>query len=128
MAYKKANCRIVIPETEISSVNAFCRLLDCVLHKYNAVDVNNLENISEERLETLIKLWFLFCMTWSICITVDAVGRSKLDSYVREIEGIYPLKDTIYDYYVNVKRLWFSPWEKQIPSNWHFKSGYDQKN
>jgi dynein heavy chain len=34
---------------------------------------------------------------------VDEDGRKKLDNYIREMEGTFPNRDTIYEYYVEPK-------------------------
>lgn len=59
-------------------------------------------------------------MIWSICSTVNEEGRRKLDALIREKEGIFPLKDTIYEYYIDVKNKCFSPWEEKLAATWKF--------
>lgn len=68
----------------------------------------------------MTKLWFMFSMIWSICATVDETGRTRMDLYVRELDSMFPLKDTIYDYCVDVKRRTLAAWEEQLSDNWRF--------
>ena len=42
--------------------------------------------------ETMLELWFLFCVIWSLCAGVDEEGRKKMDSFIREMEGQFPPK------------------------------------
>lgn len=57
-------------------------------------------------------------MTWSVCAGVNEAGRKKIDTYVREMEGIYPLKDTIYEYFVDPRSRAFGHWEVRLSDNW----------
>lgn len=59
-------------------------------------------------------------MIWSVCCTVNEDGRRKLDALIREKEGIFPLKDTIYEYYIDVKNKCFSPWEDKLIAGWKY--------
>ncbi|KAM3963696.1 LOW QUALITY PROTEIN: dynein heavy chain 2, axonemal kl-2 [Aphomia sociella] len=70
--------------------------------------------------EGLAKMRFLFAMIWSVCSTLEEESRRKLDNWVREHEGIFPLKDTVYDYYVDERLCQFRPWEDKLPDNWRF--------
>ncbi len=62
----------------------------------------------------MIELWFLFSLIWSIGATVDENIRKKLDMFLREIEGQFPRKYTVFEYYVDpIKRGW-SLWEEKV--------------
>ncbi|XP_038214645.1 dynein heavy chain 2, axonemal [Zerene cesonia] len=74
----------------------------------------------EEDNEALSKMRFLFAMIWSVCATLEEESRRKLDNWVREHEGVFPLKDTVYDYYVDERLRQFKPWEDKLPDNWRF--------
>lgn len=45
-----------------------------------------------DSLARMVELWFIFCMVWSICGSVDEDGRKKIDNYIREIEAHFPNK------------------------------------
>ncbi|XP_046962283.1 dynein axonemal heavy chain 2 [Vanessa cardui] len=70
--------------------------------------------------ETFAKMRFLFALVWSVCATLDDESRRKLDNWVREHEGLFPLKDTVYDYYVDERLREFKPWEDRLPDNWRY--------
>lgn len=63
-----------------------------------------------------------FSMIWSLCAGVDEIGRRKLDNYVRELEGVFPLKDTIYEYFVDSRSFSLSNWEEKLSDSWRFNS------
>lgn len=59
-------------------------------------------------------------MIWSLCAGVNEAGRRKVDTYIRELEGVFPLKDTVYEYYVDVRSQSFVSWETDLPANWKY--------
>ena len=42
--------------------------------------------------EAMLEQWFLFCVIWSLCASVDEEGRKKMDGFIREMEGQFPPK------------------------------------
>lgn len=62
-------------------------------------------------------------MIWSLCASVDEEGRKKMDNFLREIENSFPLRDTIYEYYVDVRQQAFVSWEEKLSSSWKFPIG-----
>ncbi|XP_053613118.1 dynein axonemal heavy chain 2 isoform X1 [Plodia interpunctella] len=98
---------------ELTGVRALCRLL--ALWPPPAPPQPD-----EEDNENFSKMRFLFAMIWSVCSTLEDEPRRKLDNWVREHEGIFPLKDTVYDYYVDERLRQFKPWEDKLPDNWRF--------
>lgn len=68
----------------------------------------------------MVELWFQFCMMWSICCCVDEDGRRKIDTYIREMEGTFPTKDTIYEYYVDIKNKSWVHWEEKLKKGWRY--------
>lgn len=68
----------------------------------------------------MIELWFQFCMIWSLCCSVDEDSRKKIDNYIREMEGTFPNKDTIYEYYVDPKAKAWTHWEEKLRGGWKY--------
>jgi len=60
----------------------------------------------------------MFSMIWSICCSVDEEGRKKIDAYLREIDGTFPNKDSIYEYYVEPKTRSWIHWEEKLKQGW----------
>ena len=68
----------------------------------------------------MIELYFQFCMIWSICASVDEDGRKKIDNYIREMEGTFPNKDTIYEYAVDPKNKTWVHWDERLRGGWKY--------
>ncbi|XP_045494772.1 dynein axonemal heavy chain 2 [Colias croceus] len=98
---------------ELTGVRCLCRLL-------GLLPAPAPPQPDEEDNEALSKMRFLFAMIWSVCATLEEESRRKLDNWVREHEGVFPLKDTVYDYYVDERLRQFKPWEDKLPDNWRF--------
>lgn len=62
-------------------------------------------------------------MIWSVCCTTNEEGRKKIDNFIREKEGVFPIKDTVYEYFVDVQNKCFSLWEVKLPYDWKFDPG-----
>lgn len=62
-------------------------------------------------------------MIWSICCTTNEQGRKKLEVFIREKETVFPLKDTVYDYYVDHTNYSISSWEDRLPYGWKYETG-----
>lgn len=62
----------------------------------------------------------VFSMIWSVCASVDENGRKKLDNIIREMESIFPIKDTVYEYFVDVRSKSFISWEVMISDQWKY--------
>ena len=72
----------------------------------------------------MIELWFMFSMIWSVCCSVDEEGRKKIDAYLREIDGSFPNKDTIYEYFVEPKTRSWVHWEEKLKQGWKLNPRY----
>ncbi|XP_050561707.1 dynein axonemal heavy chain 2 [Spodoptera frugiperda] len=99
---------------ELTGVRCMCRLLGRLPEPAPALPDE------QSDLEGLTKMRFLFAMIWSVCATLEEEPRRRLDNWIREHEGIFPLKDTVYDYYVDERLAQFKPWEEKLPDNWKF--------
>jgi len=92
-----------------------CRLcsawkLFCARWQVDPADVENYPR--------MIELWFQFSMIWSVCASVDEDGRKKIDAYERELDGSFPNKDTIFEYYVEPKLKTWVHWEEKLKQGW----------
>ncbi|XP_074657783.1 dynein axonemal heavy chain 2-like [Tubulanus polymorphus] len=109
------NCKELVPICEMNGVSSLCKLFDCLATPENGVDPVDSENYVR-----MIELWFQFCLIWSICASVDEDGRKKIDNYIREMEGTFPNKDTIYEYYVDGKTKTWVHWEEKLRTGWKY--------
>ncbi|KAI4461456.1 dynein heavy chain [Holotrichia oblita] len=115
LEYKRLHCEETIVCPELNLVMSLCKLLDIFATKENGIDPNN-----PDQFEEMSRLWFLFCTIWSIGCTVNEDGRRKLDVLIREKEGVFPLKDTVYEYYVDVKTKCYMGWEDKLYTGWRY--------
>lgn len=72
----------------------------------------------------ILFVYLFFSLIWSVCCTTDEDGRKKLDTYIREKEGVFPIKDTIYEYFVDYQNFCFSSWESKLPYGWRYEPWY----
>ncbi|XP_030382586.1 dynein heavy chain 2, axonemal, partial [Scaptodrosophila lebanonensis] len=115
LEFKRTRCKEPVKTNELNVVISLCKLLDGFATKQNGINIHNLE-----LLEEMTKLWFMFCLVWSVCASVDEESRLKLDAFIREIESCFPIKDTIYDYYVDPIERTFLPWESKLSDSWQY--------
>ncbi|VDQ15822.1 unnamed protein product [Trichobilharzia regenti] len=72
----------------------------------------------------MLEMTFQFCMIWSVACMVDEDGRKKVDAYIREIEGNFPNKDSVYEYYVDPKSRSWVHWEEKLKAGWKYSPEY----
>lgn len=119
LEFKRLNCKEQVPTNELNLIQSFTRLMDCLA----VPPKKGQEQQTDDTEETLTKMWFFFCMVWSIGATLDEAGRQKFDSYIREMDGIFPVVDTVYDYFVNTTVKAFVHWKANLSSDWTFPEG-----
>ncbi|XP_041842513.1 dynein heavy chain 2, axonemal [Melanotaenia boesemani] len=115
--FKKTNCKELIPITELNGVASLCRLYDSLATPSNGVNTSDTENLGR-----VVELWFIFSLIWSICASVDEDGRKKMDKFLREMEGTFPPKDTVYEYYVDSKNKMWACFEDKLPKGWCYNA------
>ena len=117
--FVNTKCSELVPTAPLCRVVGLCNLLDALLTEANGVSKNDGEEVHKRMLE----LWFLFCSIWSLCSTVDETSRKKVDNYIREIEGQFPSKDTVYEYFVDVRARAWAHWEQELRFGWRYSPG-----
>ncbi|XP_069857588.1 dynein axonemal heavy chain 2 isoform X5 [Dipodomys merriami] len=115
LTFKKENCIELVPIPEYSGIISLCKLYSVLATPENGVNPADSDNYS-----SMVELTFVFSMIWSVCGSVDEDGRKKIDSYLREIEGSFPNKDTVYEYYVNPKIRTWTSFEEKLPKSWRY--------
>ena len=150
---KESNCKELVPVCELNGVMSLCKLFDSLAKPENGVSIffsqyrvkkrpvkkRSVVNYSShdalisvfpqvdpsdsENYVRMIELWFQFCMIWSLCCSVDEDGRKKIDTFIREMEGSFPNKDTIYEYYVDPKQKTWTHWEEKLRGGWKYTPG-----
>uniref|UniRef100_A0A4W6ECP9 Dynein axonemal heavy chain 2 n=1 Tax=Lates calcarifer TaxID=8187 RepID=A0A4W6ECP9_LATCA len=117
MDFKKNNCKELIPITELNGVTSLCRLYDSLATSSNGVNISDTENLGR-----MVELWFIFSLIWSVCASVDEDGRKKMDNFLREMEGTFPIKDTVYEYFVDIKNKTWASFEDKLPKGWRYNA------
>uniref|UniRef100_A0A8I3PUB4 Dynein axonemal heavy chain 2 n=1 Tax=Canis lupus familiaris TaxID=9615 RepID=A0A8I3PUB4_CANLF len=115
LAFKKDNCTELVPLPEYSGIVSLCKLYSALATPENGVNPADGENYI-----SMVELTFVFSMIWSVCASVDEEGRKKIDSYLREIEGSFPNKDTVYEYFVDPKMRNWTSFEDKLPKSWRY--------
>ncbi|CAH6786111.1 Dnah2 [Phodopus roborovskii] len=113
--FKKENCHELVPVPEYSGIISLCKLYSVLATPENGVNPADTENYA-----FMVEMTFVFSMIWSVCASVDEDGRKKIDSYLREIEGSFPNKDTVYEYFVNPKMRTWTSFEEKLPKSWRY--------
>ena len=91
---------------------------------YKRIFFYQVDPADQENFSRMVELWFQFCMIWSICCSVDEEGRKKIDTYIREMEGTFPNKDSIYEYFVDPKGKTWVHWEEKLKQGWKYNPRY----
>ncbi|XP_035375794.1 dynein heavy chain 2, axonemal [Electrophorus electricus] len=117
ISFRKAHCKELVAITELNGVISLCRLYDSMASPDNGVNPADSENCGR-----MVELWFIFSLIWSVCVSVDEDGRKKIDNFLREMEGTFPNKDTIYEYYVDTKNKTWASFEDRLPKGWRYAS------
>ncbi|XP_006151956.1 dynein heavy chain 2, axonemal [Tupaia chinensis] len=115
LTFKKDNCNELVPLPEYSGIMSLCKLYSAL-----ATPENGLNPADGENFATMVEMMFVFSMIWSVCASVDEEGRKKIDSYLREIEGSFPNKDTVYEYFVDPKMRSWTSFENKLPKSWRY--------
>ncbi|CAH8498270.1 unnamed protein product [Heterobilharzia americana] len=98
-----------------NTIISLCKLYDCLATPEVWADPTDVDYYPR-----LLEMTFQFCMIWSVACMVDEDGRKKVDAYIREIEGSFPNKDSIYEYYVDPKSRSWVHWEEKLKSGWKY--------
>ncbi|KAH6590256.1 hypothetical protein BASA50_009516 [Batrachochytrium salamandrivorans] len=111
----RKSCTEVVCVSESSAIRSFCKLFDSV-----AIPDNGLNHDEPETYSRMLELWFLFSVIWAIGGSLTDNSRKKFDSFIREIEGQFPSKDTVFEYYVDKQTKGWVHWEDKLPSGWRY--------
>ncbi|TPX53528.1 hypothetical protein SeMB42_g00716 [Synchytrium endobioticum] len=98
-------------------VKTFSNLLEAYISKDNGVDPDDTDSYSH-----MLELWFLFALIWSFGSPLKGDGRRRFDTFVRDLEGQFPPKDTVFDYYVSPEKKNWAGWDEKLPV-WKFPPG-----
>ncbi|KAJ3339931.1 Dynein heavy chain 2, axonemal, partial [Kappamyces sp. JEL0680] len=81
---------------------------------------NGVDPSDPDSFTRMVELWFLFAVIWALGGSLTADARKKFDSFLREIEGQFPSKDTVFEYHVDKVNKSWAPWEDKLPNTWRY--------
>ena len=113
LKFKETNCNEPVKIADFSAVVSLCAL-------YNSLEKAE-TSFSKDKLgadfNSIAEKMFLFSLIWSVGGAVDEQGRKKISTCLGDVDSIFPPAGTIYDYYVDISKNEFLPWEGKVP-NW----------
>lgn len=116
LEFKRLSCSEFVPISEMNAIKSLCNLFDSVATAENGVNPNDASYTK------MIELWFLFSMIWSLGGSLTDESRKKFDMFLREIEGQFPSKDTVYEYCVDKYGATWTSWEEKLQSGWRYNT------
>lgn len=116
--FRKERCVELFKGTDLNTVTSFCHLYDALATSENGINIQDTDFF-----ERMVELWFVFCLIWSVGATVVEDSRKDFDMLIREIDGQFPHKDTVYEYFVDPQKKGWSAWEDKIPPTWKYQPG-----
>eukprot|EP01105_Mastigella_eilhardi_P001895 TRINITY_DN122_c1_g4_i2.p1 TRINITY_DN122_c1_g4~~TRINITY_DN122_c1_g4_i2.p1 ORF type:complete len:4382 (+),score=1298.66 TRINITY_DN122_c1_g4_i2:875-14020(+) len=111
--FKARDCQELVPVTKMNSIISLCNLFDALATPENGVTPQDADFYHR-----MIELWFLFSLIWSVGASVTEESRKRVDMFLREIEGQFPRKDTVYEYFVDPVKKGWALWEEKLTSGW----------
>lgn len=86
----------------------------------NFILENGISSDNSENFPRMIELWFLFASIWALGGSLTEISKMQFDSFIRGIDGQFPSKDTVFEYFVDkVNKTWVS-WETKLPNGWRY--------
>jgi len=116
LEFKSRHVQELVPICDFNGVVSLCNLMEHNLK--DSVNSGLDRKANADAYFSLAEKWFGFCATWSLGASATESGRVKFDECVREIEGMFPPSNTVFDYYVDAKTNQFKLWSDQIPKSW----------
>jgi len=119
LALRAARCKEPVPVPDLACVVSLAEMFDAVATAENGVDSKDATTFLR-----MTELWFLFCLLWTVGVTVDEAGRMEFDSLFREMDPQIPGKGLVYDCYVDGKKKSWAPWDDRVNHAW--RPSFDQ--
>ena len=108
-----------VPCIELNLIKSLCNLIEAIF-----VPINGLpEDGGGEKTAHTARMWFIFCLCWTLGGAVDEGGRKKIDNAIREADtregtSCMPSSNTVYEWLVDGAKNEWIPWTSKIPEKW----------
>lgn len=99
-----------MPSSDAACVRNLAKLFDSLEEQWEGKQ----KDMPKEDFHAYAEKWFVFAMVWSIGATVDEHSRRELDIVIRDIEPMFPTTNTVFDYYINLKKCDWAPWDEML--------------
>lgn len=66
-------------------------------------------------------------MVWSVCAVVNEESRKKIDTFLKDLDKVFPITDTVYHYYVDTDVSQFRHWNNLLYDTEHWKYNAEYK-
>jgi dynein heavy chain len=92
LTVKKTYCSELVKTSETACIRSLCNLFD-------ALAAGLKQGEEENRTDFLfyVEKWFVFCIIWSVGVTVDETSRREIDNILRDIEPMFPHSNTVFE-------------------------------
>ena len=107
---KKLSCRELVASSDSACVRNMGTLFDALEDQWAGKE----KEMSREDFNAYIEKWFVFSMIWAVGATVDESSRRELDIVIRDIEPMFPTTNWVFDYYINLKKCEWAPWDELL--------------
>jgi dynein heavy chain len=109
----KETCNEPVKISDFNAVMSLCFLYDAMCKEETGFRKDALGAAYASTAEKV----FLFSLIWSVGAALDETGRKKLNTCLSDIDAIAPAANTLYDYFVDIAKNDFLPWDGKVP-NW----------
>ncbi len=106
-------CDQIVAVDELSSIRSML-----TMYAVFATPANGCDPADGDMYGRMIELWFVFSLIWAVCGVLDEPSRKKVDMTIRDLEGQFPAKDTVFEYSVDPRRKVWAHWEDRVPPQW----------
>ena len=124
LAFVRKQCKELVATADCNLVSSFCTLFNCFMQTINLYNFLGKEGQKEleKYILTRINNCFLFCLTWSVCASIDRESRIKSVFFLSKLlEQLRPdlftsFPGEIYDFNYDFEENSFAAWTVGAPA------------
>lgn len=108
-----------VPCIEINLIRSLCNLIESIFLPVNGVP----DTTEAAKTPVALRMWFIFCLVWSVGGAADEASRKKIDVAIREHDAKdggrgLPPSNTMYEWLVDGSECKWISWTSRISENW----------
>jgi len=112
LRFKELNCNEPVKVSDFTAVKSLCVLYDAL----GKVETSFKKDSLGADYPAVAEKLFVFAMVWSVCAALDEPGRKKISACLSDIENLFPVANTVYDYFIDISKNEFLEWNTKVPS------------